>query len=132
MRYWVENSRRATYVQQRYAIDNPNGFSGYGRNCWGITASDGPGSETIMTGGKKYQFFDYKGRGVPYGPNDGTISPWAVVASLPFAPEIVLPAIYYLVNDLAMENIVIKWKGYKHDKQKQKDHMDNWSFYSFS
>ena len=92
--------RRATYVQQRYAIDNPHGFSGYGRNCWGITASDGPGPETIMTGGKRYQFFDYKGRGVPYGPDDGTISPWAVVASLPFAPEIVLPAIYHLVNDI--------------------------------
>ena len=54
---YFENSRRATYVQQRYAIDNPHGFSGYGRNCWGITASDGPGPETIMTGGKKYHFF---------------------------------------------------------------------------
>jgi hypothetical protein len=30
---------------------------------------------------------------VPYGPDDGTLSPWAVVASLPFAPEIVLPTI---------------------------------------
>ncbi len=32
-------------------------------------------------------------RAVPYGPDDGTIAPWAVVASLPFAPEIVLPTI---------------------------------------
>ena len=31
-------------------------------------------------------------RGVPYGPDDGTLAPWAVAASLPFAPEIVLPA----------------------------------------
>ena len=30
---------------------------------------------------------------VPDGPDDGTIAPWAVVASLPFAPEIVLPTI---------------------------------------
>jgi hypothetical protein len=30
---------------------------------------------------------------VPYGPDDGTIAPWAAVASLPFAPEIVLPTI---------------------------------------
>jgi hypothetical protein len=30
---------------------------------------------------------------VPYGPDDGTISPWAVVTSLPFAPEITLPTI---------------------------------------
>ena len=38
-------------------------------------------------------FFDYVARSVPYGPDDGTIAPWAVVASLPFAPEIVLPTV---------------------------------------
>lgn len=33
-------------------------------------------------------------RGAPYGPDDGTLAPWAVVvASLPFAPEIVLPTV---------------------------------------
>ena len=32
-------------------------------------------------------------RGVPFGPDDGTLAPWAVVASLPFAPMIVLPTI---------------------------------------
>ena len=41
---------------------------------------------------------DYTARGIPYGPDDGTIAPWAAVASLPFAPEIVLPAIQYF-ND---------------------------------
>ena len=43
---------------------------------------------------------------MPYGPDDGTVGPWAVVASLPFAPEIVLPAIDYLVHqvDLKMGN----------------------------
>ena len=30
---------------------------------------------------------------MPYGPDDGTVAPWAVVASLPFAPEIVLPTV---------------------------------------
>ena len=30
---------------------------------------------------------------MPWGPDDGTIAPWAAIASLPFAPEIVLPAI---------------------------------------
>jgi len=34
--------------------------------------------------------FGYAARGVPYGPDDGTLSGWAAVASLPFAPEIVL------------------------------------------
>ena len=77
-----------------------------GKDCWGITASDGPGPGTIKVNGVERQFFDYLGRGVPYGPDDGTIAPWAVVASLPFAPEIVLPAIDYLVHqvDLKMGN----------------------------
>jgi hypothetical protein len=30
---------------------------------------------------------------VPNGPDDGTLAPWAVAASLPFAPEIVLPTL---------------------------------------
>lgn len=40
---YFENSRRATHVQQQYAIDNPLNFIGYSRFCWGVTASDGPG-----------------------------------------------------------------------------------------
>lgn len=100
---YFENTRRATYVQQQYAIDNPLKFAGYGKHCWGITASDGPGPETIKVNGIVRQFFDYVGRGVPYGPDDGTIAPWAVVASLPFAPEIVLPAIDYLVHEVDLK-----------------------------
>ena len=30
---------------------------------------------------------------MPFGPDDGTLSPWAVAASLPFAPEVVLPSL---------------------------------------
>ena len=78
-------------------------FAGYGKDCWGITASDGPGPDTIKVNGIERQFFDYVGRGVPYGPDDGTIAPWAVVASLPFAPEIVLPAIDYLVHQVDLK-----------------------------
>jgi hypothetical protein len=91
---YFENSRRATYVQRQYAIDNPKGWIGYDSLCWGITACDGP------TG--KYDFDDkkflgYAGRGTS-GPDynyydDGTIAPYASLSSLPFAPEIVLPAI---------------------------------------
>ena len=92
---YFENSRRATCVQQRYAIDNPLQFDGYGANCWGISASDGPGAATRFIGGRKREFFDYIARGVPDGPDDGTLAPWAVAASLPFAPEIVIPALDY-------------------------------------
>lgn len=90
---YFENSRRATYVQQRYAIKNPMGFEDYGEFVWGFTASDGPGPATHVINGVQRQFWDYIARGVPWGPDDGTVSPWAVVASLPFAPEIVLPTL---------------------------------------
>jgi len=99
---YFENSRRATYVQQQYAIDNPLKFAGYNQRCWGITASDGPGPNTLKISGIERQFLNYVGRGVPYGPDDGTIAPWAAVTSLPFAPEIVLPAIDYYINEVKL------------------------------
>ncbi len=90
---YFENSRRATYIQREYAIRNPRGFAGYGANAWGITASDGPGPARRTVKGRPRRFWAYRARGVPYGPDDGTLSPWALVASLPFAPEIVVPAL---------------------------------------
>jgi hypothetical protein len=98
---YFENTRRATYVQQRYAIENPLGFEKYGEKCWGITASDGPGPKAEKIKGIEREFFGYRARGVPFGPDDGTLAPWTVVSSLPFAPEIVLPTIEYL-NDLQL------------------------------
>lgn len=92
---YFENSRRAVYIQQQYAIRNPHGFKGYGEYIWGLTASDGPGPATKKIGGRLREFYDYTARAVPYGPDDGTLAPWAVVASLPFAPELVLPSIQY-------------------------------------
>jgi len=95
---YFENSARATRIQRRYAIENPRGFKGYGENCWGITASDGPGPAFKKIGGSRREFFGYCARGVPDGPDDGTIAPWAAAASLPFAPEIVLPALQEYEN----------------------------------
>jgi hypothetical protein len=92
---YFENSRRATYVQQAYAVRNPKHFKGYGEHIWGVTASDGPGPASRRIRGKTVRFYDYKPRGVPFGPDDGTLAPWAVVASLPFAPELVLPSLGY-------------------------------------
>lgn len=92
---YFENSRTATYVQRDYAIRNPRQFPGYGEDCWGITASDGPGPARRVVDGRERWFAGYLARGVPFGPDDGTISPWAALASLPFAPEIVMPAARY-------------------------------------
>jgi hypothetical protein len=89
---YFENSRRATYVQRDYATRNPRAFEKYGPDCWGISASDGPGPVRRTINGRARRFWEYHARGVPYGPDDGTLSPWALLASLPFAPEIVVPA----------------------------------------
>jgi hypothetical protein len=90
---YFENSRRATYVNQKYSIRNPKDFRDYGPHTWGITASNGPGPTKRRIGGLNRSFLGYAARGVPYGPDDGTLAPWAVAASLPFAPEIVLPTL---------------------------------------
>ena len=93
---YFENSRRATFVQRQYAIDNPNGWIGYDSLCWGISACDGPG-ESYNFDGKK--FLGYAGRGTSgldlnYF-DDGTIAPYASICSIVFAPEIVFPTIIF-------------------------------------
>ncbi len=90
---YFENSRRATQVQQQYGMRNPLGLADLGELSWGVTASDGPGPVTKQIAGVERTFFDYVARGVPDGPDDGTLAPWAVAASLPFAPDIVLPTV---------------------------------------
>ena len=90
---YFENSRRATYTQRRYAIANPRHWQAYGKNIWGMSASDGPGAIEPYQG-RETSFMHYAARGVGVGRivDDGTIAPTAAISSLPFAPEIVLPA----------------------------------------
>jgi hypothetical protein len=90
---YFKNSRRAAWIQREYSRRNPHGFAGYDRDGWGVTANDGPGFQTLRMGDRERRFFGYAARGVPYGPDDGTLAPWAPLATLPFAPEIALPAL---------------------------------------
>lgn len=94
---YFENSRRATYVQREYAIRNPGSFVGYNAHCWGLSAGDGPSVAPQTVAGRRQAFYGYAARGVPYGPDDGTISASGILSSLVFAPEIVLPAIRALL-----------------------------------
>jgi hypothetical protein len=89
---YFENSRRATEVQREYARRNPHGFAGYDEHCWGLTASDGPSHHLPELAHERRRLFGYAARGVPYGPDDGTLAGWAALASLPFAPELALCA----------------------------------------
>lgn len=90
---YFENSRRATLVQREYARRNPYDFVGYGEDCWGLTANEGPGFRMLKIDGRERRFFGYAARGAPYGPDDGTIDPCGALASLPFAPELALSAL---------------------------------------
>lgn len=96
---YFENSRRATLIQREYARRNPRGFRGYGADLWGITASDGPGSTRRRVDGRERRFWAYRARGVPWGPDDGTLSPWGTVASLPFAPAEVMSSLRYIDDE---------------------------------
>ena len=99
---YFENSRRATYANRAYCTANPMGWTGYSNRVWGLTACDGPGGFEVPFKGEKRTFYGYAARG-PLGEpderDDGTIAPTAALGSLPFAPEIVIPAAEALLKD---------------------------------
>lgn len=107
---YFENSRRATYVQREYAIRNPHSFTGYDEDDWGLSAGDGPSTPRQQVAGCRQSFYGYAARGVPWGPDDGTISGPAVLSSLPFAPEIVLPALRKLQS--RGDDVLARASGY--------------------
>lgn len=91
---YFENSRRATLVQQQYAIENPKGWVGYDSLTWGITASDGPGDKYNF-GNKKFE--GYAGRGTSGRDEtiaeDGTLAPYGPLSSIPFTPALSIATI---------------------------------------
>jgi hypothetical protein len=92
---YFENSRRATLAQRDYAIANPMGWAGYGPDVWGLTACDGPLDGTVPIDGRAREFHSYWPRGASLTDvrDDGTIAPTAAAGSIPFAPEIAIPAL---------------------------------------
>lgn len=93
---YFENGRRAVLSQRAYAIRNPLAWRGYGPDTWGLSACDGPTDVEQEYRGEPRTFRGYAARGVSLDPahnyDDGTLTPTAVIASLPFAPEYVVPA----------------------------------------
>ena len=82
---YFENSRRATLAQRAYHIANPNGWPNYGRDEWGLTASDIPGG--------------YRARGAPPAQNDdGTLAPTAPGGSIVFTPEESIAALRHMYS----------------------------------
>jgi hypothetical protein len=79
--YWQQNVRHVR-INRAHCIANPGGFAGYGEQCWGLTASDDP---------------DGYAAHAPDNDN-GTISPTAALASLPYAPAEVMAVLRHLLT----------------------------------
>ena len=92
---YFQNSRRAALSQRAYAIANPQHWTGYGANVWGLTASNGPGGLIVKGADGEQTFYGYTARGAGLDDitDDGTIAPTAAGGSIAFAPEIVVPAL---------------------------------------
>lgn len=81
--YWEQN-RNHTLINREHCIRNPNGFKGYGANCWGLTASD-----------------TYHGYDAHSPTNDnGTITPTAALSAFPYTPEYSMQALRHFYEDL--------------------------------
>ena len=80
--YW-QNSINAVKENRLFCINNSNVYATYGENCWGLTACDGP--------------CGYTGYGsCPNYYHDGTIAPTGAGGSVALAPDIAIPALWYM------------------------------------
>lgn len=103
---YAENTRRATLANYNYCKRNPKKFKAYSDKIWGLTACDGPADWLYKhdlaqsCAADRQNFMGYSARGVAsdYNTDDGTIAPTAAGGSLPFAPEICLPALETMWN----------------------------------
>jgi hypothetical protein len=78
--YWLENLNQ-TLINWQWCIRNPDRYAGYGKDCWGLTAS--------------YSINGYSAH-CPGESNDlGVISPTAALSAFPYTPEQSMDALKY-------------------------------------
>jgi len=83
--YWTQDTAHAR-INYLYCTGNPKGYYGYSNLCWGLTASDEPNGYSAHS---------------PTNDN-GTITPTAAIASLPYTPMESMNALrffYYTLGD---------------------------------
>jgi hypothetical protein len=78
--YWKLNRNHAL-INYRYALDNPKGYEGYGKEQWGLTSS--------------YSMKGYAGHH-PGNADLGVISPTAALSSFPYTPKESMQFLKYL------------------------------------
>lgn len=80
--YWTQNVRH-TQINRNYCMRNPQGFAGYGPDCWGLTATE------TDTG---YQALSPT-------QDVGVISPTAAISSMPYTPDASLAALRHFYEE---------------------------------
>lgn len=81
--YW-EHNRNHTLINRQYCLENPKNYTGYGENCWGLTAS-----------------YSIKGYAAHSPREDlGVISPTAALSSFPYTPKESMKVVRHLYEDL--------------------------------
>jgi hypothetical protein len=89
--YWAQN-RAHTLINRAHCIANPHGFSGYGPDCWGLTACDGDAGYNA--------FCPENDRGV--------IAPTAALSAMPYTPDESMVALRHFHDDLGAKI----WRGH--------------------
>lgn len=85
--YWQEHVNTAR-IHYAYAVQNPQGHINYSSKCWGLTASDSPVGYTAHQ---------------PVTNDNGTISPTAALASMPYTPTESMQALKYFYRERGQE-----------------------------
>ncbi len=75
-----------TLINRQWCLENPLGFKGYGRNCWGLTSSN--------------SINGYFAHAPGYNRDVGVISPTAALSSFPYTPEYSMEVLHYLYYEL--------------------------------
>jgi len=81
--YWAQNVNH-TLINREHCIRNPHNFTGYGPDCWGLTASDNQNGYSA------------------HSPNNdlGVITPTAALSSFPYTPEYSMEALKHFYGKL--------------------------------
>ena len=88
--YWEQN-RNHTLINYKHCVANPFRHKGYGKNCWGLTASDAPN--------------DHEGAYHAHAPDNdrGTITPTAALSAFPYTPKESMAALRHFYEDRGHE-----------------------------
>lgn len=86
--YWQLNTNHSK-INYQYCVENPLKMAGYGKDCWGITAS-----YSRMPNGD-IGYISHK----PFLKDIGVISPTAALSSMPYTPKESLQAMRYFYQN---------------------------------